>query len=98
MIHSLCQSRLLGWNIAPFLDDRFLHLPGIGPGPGANLFGYIHTLFSRRQLGYQLGHVLAGTLGLQGTLLLGGILDNSLGFVKAFLLALEKAGFIKKIR
>ena len=93
MSHSLCQSRLLGWNIAPFLDDRFLHLPGVGPGPGADLLGYIHTFLCRGQLGHQLSHVLAGTLGLQGTLLLGGILDNSLGFVIAFFLTLEKEGF-----
>jgi hypothetical protein len=96
MSHSLCQSRLLGWNITPFLDDRFLHLPGVGSGPGTHLLWNIHTLLSRGQLGHQLGHMLAGTLGLQGTLLPGGILDNSLGFVIAFFLALEEVGFNKK--
>merc|ERR1719481_1721905 len=72
-------------NIAPLLDNRLLDLPWVGPGPGADLLGNIHTLLGGLQLGHQLRHVLAGPLGLQGAFLLGGVLNNSLGLVKAFL-------------
>merc|ERR1712002_76555 len=71
-------------NIAPLLDNRLLDLPWVGPGPGADLLGNIHTLLGGLQLGHQLRHVLAGPLGLQGTLLLGGVLHNSLGLLKTF--------------
>merc|ERR1719481_2124573 len=72
-------------NIAPLLDNRLLDLPWVGPGPGADLLGNIHTLLGGLQLWHQLCHVLAGPLGLQGAFLLGGVLNNSLGLVKAFL-------------
>merc|ERR1711890_75804 len=35
----LCKARFLGRNVAPLLHHRLLHLPGVGPGPGAHLFG-----------------------------------------------------------
>merc|ERR1719250_575922 len=81
----LCQSRFIRWHIAPLLDHWLLHLPWVCLGPGADLFGNINTLLSRLQLGYQLGDMLAGSLGLQRTLLLGRVLDNSLGLVIALL-------------
>merc|ERR1711863_187465 len=84
IVRCLGQTRLLGWDVAPFLDDGLLDLPWVGSGPGADLLGNIHTLLS----GYQLGHVLAGPLGLQRTLLLGGVLDDSLDLVVTLLSSL----------
>merc|ERR1719348_2435076 len=49
--------------------------------PGAHLLGHIHTLLIRLELGHQLGHMGTGSLRLKGALLLGGILNNSLGLV-----------------
>ena len=90
---TLClgQARLLSWDVAPFLDHGLLHLPRVGPGPGAHLLGHVHTLLGGLELGHQLGHVLAGPLRLKGTLLLGGILDNSLHFLETLLRALLEA-------
>jgi len=87
----LSQARLLRWDVAPFLDDGLLDLPGVGSGPGADLLGHIHTLLGGGELGDQLGDVLASPLGLQRTLLLGGVLDNSLDLVVALLLSLSEA-------
>merc|ERR1719250_285062 len=84
----LCQSRFLRWHIAPLLDHWLLHLPWVCLGPGADLLGNINTLLSRLQLGHQLGDMLAGPLGLKRTLLLRGVLDNSLGLVIALLFSL----------
>jgi len=84
----LSQTRFLRRNITPFLDHRLLDLPWVGPGPGAHLLGHVHTLLSGGELGDQLGHVLASTLRLQATFLLGGILDDSLCFVIALLISL----------
>merc|ERR1719334_396599 len=61
----LGKSRLLSWDITPFLDNRLFDLSGVGLGPGAHL----------------LGHISTRSLRLQGALLLGGILDNSLCLV-----------------
>merc|ERR1719186_1140458 len=90
-IQSLGQTRLFRWDIAPFLHHWLLHLPRVSPGPGTDLLGDIHTLLYWLQLGHQLGHMLAGTLRLQRTLLLRGVLDDSLGFVIAFLRSLCKS-------
>merc|ERR1719481_1159101 len=90
-IIDLGKARLFGGNIAPLLHNRLLDLPGVGPGPGADLFGHIHALLSGRKLGHQLGHMLAGPLGLKVTLLLGGILDHGLHFVVAFRLSFLEA-------
>merc|ERR1719186_101170 len=90
-IQSLGQTRLFRWDIAPFLHHWLLHLPRVSPGPGTDLLGDIHTLLLGLQLRHQLGHVLAGTLRLQRTLLLRGILDDSSGFVIAFLRSLCKS-------
>merc|ERR1712212_297518 len=89
-MYLLClgQARLLSGDIAPFLDDRFLDLSGVGLGPGAYLLGHIHTLLSGLKLGHQLCYMGACPLGLQRALLLGGILDNSLGLVITDLCAL----------
>merc|ERR1712002_801215 len=84
----LGQARLLRRHIAPFLDNWLLNLPWVSSRPSAHLLGNIHTLLGGGELGDQLGHVLAGTLGLQRTLFLGSVLDNSLSFVITFLLAL----------
>merc|ERR1719150_2451925 len=82
----LGEAGLGGGDVAPLLDHGLLHLPGVGPGPGADLLGHVHTLFGGGQLGHQLGHVLAGPLGLQAALLLGGVLlDLLLGHAAHFL-------------
>jgi len=86
----LGQARLLRWDVAPFLDDGLLDLPGVGSGPGTDLLGHIHTLLSGGELGDQLGDVLASPLWLQRTLLLGGVLDHSLDLVVALLLSLSE--------
>ena len=81
----LGKARLLRWDVAPFLNNGLLDLPGVSSGPGANLLGDINALLGGGELGDQLGDVLAGTLGLQGTLLLGGVLDHSLDLVVTLL-------------
>ena len=78
---SLGEARLLRGHVAPLLDDGLLDGSGVGSGPGAHLLGDIDTLLSGGELGHQLGHVVAGPLGLQATFLLGNILDNCLCFV-----------------
>merc|ERR1719347_2006621 len=88
---NLGKAGLLSGNVAPLLDDRLLDLPWVGPRPGADLLGNIHTLLGRLQLGHQLCHVLAGPLGLQGAFLLGGVLNNSLFLFIAFLFSLLEA-------
>jgi len=80
---NLSKTRLLGGDIAPLLDHGLLDLPGVGPGPGADLLGDIHALLGGLQLGDKLGHVGTGPLGLEGAFFLGSILDNSLGLVIA---------------
>jgi len=84
----LSQTRFLRWNITPFLDNRLLDLSWVGSGPGADLLGDINALLSRGKLGNKFGNVLASTLGLKRTSFLGGILNNSLGFVITFLRSL----------
>merc|ERR1719490_213313 len=59
--------------------------------PGPDLLGHIDTLFSGGELGHQLGHVLAGPLGLEGAALLGGVLDNGLLLVITRLLSLSES-------
>merc|ERR1711863_34702 len=88
IVRCLGQTRLLGWDVAPLLDDGLLDLPWVGSGPGADLLRNIHTLLSWGQLGDQLGDVLTGPPGLQRTLLLGGVLDNSLDLVVTLLSSL----------
>ena len=78
---SLGEARLLGGHVAPLLDDGLPDLPGVGSGPGADLLGHIDTLQLGGELGHQLGDIVAGSLGLKTTLLLGNILDNGLCFV-----------------
>merc|ERR1719384_1810966 len=84
---SLGEARLLRGHVAPLLDNRLLDLPGVGPGPGADLLRDINTLLGGCELGHQLGHVLAGPLGLEGTLFLGGVLDDGLYLVVTCLLS-----------
>ena len=84
----LGEARLLRRHIAPLLDDGLLDLPGVGPGPGADLLWDVDALLGGLKLGHQLGDVLAGPLGLEGTLLLGGVLDNGLDLVVTLLGAL----------
>merc|ERR1719458_2418414 len=85
---SLGEAGLLAGHVAPLLDDGLLDLPGVGSGPGADLLGHINALLGGLQLGDQLGDVSAGSLGLEGALLLWGVLDNGLGFVEALLSSL----------
>merc|ERR1719397_471379 len=87
----LSKARLLSGNVAPLLDDRLLDLPGVGPGPGADLLGHVHALLGGLQLGNKLGHMLASPLGLKATLLLGGVLDHGLHLVEALLSSLLEA-------
>jgi len=75
---SLGEAGLLRGHVAPLLDDGLLDRSGVGSGPGADLLGDIDTLLDGGELGHQLGHVLAGPLGLEGAGLLGGVLDNGL--------------------
>merc|ERR1711913_117403 len=85
----LSQTRGSRRGVAPFFDDGLLDWLGLGnSGPGADLLGNIHALLSGGQLGHQLGDVLTGPLGLQGTLLLGGVLDDSLDLVVTLLSSL----------
>ena len=84
----LGKARFLSGDIAPFLDDGLLDLPWVGPGPGADLLGDIHALQLRSELGYQLGHVVAGPLRLQVAFLLGNVLDNGLCLVVTLFRAL----------
>merc|ERR1711860_118432 len=77
-MRSLGEARLLRGHVAPLLDDGLLDRSGVGSGPGADLLGHIDTLLGGGELGHQLGHVLTGPLGLEGTGLLGGVLDNGL--------------------
>jgi len=79
LIISISKAGFLRRNVTPLLNNRLLDRPWVGPRPGADLLGDINALLSGLQLGNQLGHMLAGSLGLQGTLFLGGILHNSLG-------------------
>jgi len=88
---SLGEARLLRGHVAPLLDDGLLDGSGVGSGPGADLLGDIDTLLSGGELGHQLGHVLAGPLGLEGAGLLGGVLDNGLLLVITGLLSLGES-------
>merc|ERR1719412_2648601 len=90
-MHSLGKTRLLRGNVAPFLDNRLLDLPGVGLGPGAHLLGHINALLGGGELRHQLGDMGTGSLGLQGALFLGGVLDNGLGLFLADLGALLEA-------
>ena len=66
------EARLPGGDVAPLLDDGLLNLPGVLPGPGADLLGDVNALLGGLQVGDQLGHVLALALGLKVT----GLLRN----------------------
>ena len=84
----LRKARFLGWDVTPFLHDWLSDLPGVSSGPSADLLGHIDTLLGGGELGHQLGHVLAGPLGLEGASLLGGVLDNGLLLVITLLVPL----------
>ena len=84
-IGRLGKTGLLRGDVAPLLDDRLLDLPGVGPGPGADLLGDVNALLGGLKLGHQFCDVLAGPLGLQGALLLGGVLDDGLDIVATHL-------------
>ena len=79
----LGQPRLFSGHIAPLLHDRLLHLPWVGPRPGAHLLRHVHALLDGLELGHQLGHVLASSLWFEGALLFGGVLHYRLHFVVA---------------
>ena len=61
----LGKARLGRGHVAPLLDDGLLDLPGVLPGPGADLLGDVHTLLGRLEQGHKLGDVLALALGLK---------------------------------
>ena len=71
----LGESGLLGGNVAPLLDNGLLDLPGVLPGPGADLLGDVDALLGGLERGNELGDVLAGPLGLEVASLLRN-LDN----------------------
>ena len=84
----LGKTRFLSWNVAPFLENWLLDSSWIGSGSGANFLGDINTLFSWTQLGHELSHMAASSLGLQVTVFLGSVLNNCLLFLVALLLSL----------
>ena len=67
----LVQSWLVRRDIAPFLDHRFLNLPGIGSWAGTYLFGNINALFDGFEQRHQFGYVFARFLGFQITSFFG---------------------------
>merc|ERR1712027_193747 len=87
-VDDLSQTRFLRRNITPFLNNWLLDLSWVGSGSGTDLLGHINTLLSWGQLWNKLGHMLASSLGLKGTLFLGSILNNSLGLVITLLSSL----------
>jgi len=91
-VYAFCclgKAGLGGGHVAPLLHDGLLDLPGVLPGPGAHLLGDVDTLLSRLEEGDKLGDVLALTLGLEVTGLLGNLLDNGLLLIKALLLSAD---------
>merc|ERR1719367_1152015 len=87
----LSKTRFLSWNITPFLNNWLLDSSGVGSGSGTDFLGDINTLLSWGQLWNKLGNVLASSLGLQVTIFLGSILDNSLSFVITDLITLGES-------
>ena len=87
----LGKSGLLCGDVAPLLDDGLLDLPGVGPGPGADLLGHVDALLGGLELGHQLGHVLASSLRFKGALLPGSVLHDGLHLVVALLATLLEA-------
>merc|ERR1712145_31678 len=85
---NLSQTRFLRRNITPFLDNWLLDLSWVGSGSGTDFLGHISTLLSWGQLWNKFGDMLASSLWLKRTLFLGGILNNSLGFVITLLSSL----------
>ena len=80
----LGQARFLGWNVAPFLDHRLLHLSGVLSGSGANFLGNVHALFARLQVRHKFSDEFAGLLRLKVASFFGDLLDNGLLPIKAF--------------
>ena len=92
LLHSASsKAGFLGWDVAPFLDNRLLDLSGVGSGSCTDFLGDINTLLSWGQLGNQLGDVLASSLGLQGTLFLGRVRNNSLNLFVTLLCSWRKS-------
>ena len=60
-------------HVAPLLDNGLLDLPGVLPGPGADLLGDVDALLLGLEDGHQGGDVLALALGLQVASLLGNL-------------------------
>merc|ERR1712183_746241 len=84
----LSKAGLLRGNVAPLLDDRLFDLPGVGPGPGADLPGLLGAPGDGGVLlHWLLGHG-ADLLGPLGALGVGGV---AAGVVLALLLHLRLA-------
>ena len=64
-------------NVAPLLHNGLLDLPGVPPGPGANLLRDVDTLLSRLEEGHKLGDMPALALGLEVARLLGNLVENN---------------------
>ena len=82
----LCSTGCRYWLLrlhTPPLDGGPLLLDRVDPGHAAHLLGDVHTLLHGPEVGHQLGHVSAGLLGLQVTLLNRLGHDNSLYLVLA---------------
>ena len=67
------EPRCLRGHVAPLLDHGLLDPPGVPPGPATHLLGDVDALLDRLEVRDELGHVLAGALGLEIARLLGNL-------------------------
>ena len=67
-----------GDNVTPFLDHGNLDHPGVDLRPHADLLGHVEAVLDLLEAGHQLGHVLAGRLGVEAAVLLRVVPDNGL--------------------
>ena len=67
-----------GDNITPFLDHGDLDHPGVDLRPHADLLRHVEAVLDLLEAGHQLGHVLAGRLGVEAAVLLRVVPDYGL--------------------
>ena len=67
-----------GDNITPFLDHWDLDHPGVDLRPHADLLRHVEAVLDLLEAGHQLGHVLAGCLGVEAAVLLRVVPDYGL--------------------
>ena len=68
-------------HIAPFLDHGDLDNPGVDLRPHADLLRHVEAILDLLKAGHQLGHVLAGCLGVEAAGLLWIVTDYCLNTV-----------------